>query len=330
MRSSLTLFNPNRREQGLPDVGWPGRFAFTLVELMVVIAIISILVGLLLPAVQASREAARQTSCLNNSRQIGLAIQNFESQRKELPPSRNYDHFTTWAFLILPFMEQTALPEEWDDQLKYYYQSDKARLTQIPMYYCPSRRDANLVSIQGDDILSPYETSLHVPGTVSDYACSAGHGPAGIWNWIHSNGAMVMGIGETDPPTVPAGGFAPPGAKLISWRSRTKFASLIDGASHTILVGEKHVRELRQGISPEDGAIYNGDHPANFSRCGGPGYPLARFPADRYRTNFGSYHTGGVNFVFADGSVRVLDVSIATDILGRLTNRKDQQFVPGN
>lgn len=331
MPSSLTLFLPMRIgcRSAIPR---SPRRAFTLVELLVVIAIISILVGLLLPAVQASREAARQTTCINNLKQIGLAIQNFESQRKELPPSRNYDHYTTWAFLILPFMEQTALPEEWDDQLKYYYQSDKARLTQIPMYYCPSRRDANedLVSVQGDDILSPYETSQHVPGTVSDYACSAGHGPAGIWNWIHSNGAMVMGIGETDPPTIPAGSFAPPGAKLITWKSRTNYASLIDGASHTILVGEKHVRELRTGISPEDGAIYNGDHPANFSRCGGPGYPLARFPQDRYRTNFGSYHTGGVNFVFADGSVRVLNVDIATDILGRLTNRKDHQFVPDN
>jgi prepilin-type N-terminal cleavage/methylation domain-containing protein/prepilin-type processing-associated H-X9-DG protein len=303
---------------------------FTLVELLVVIAIISILVGLLLPAVQASRESARQTSCINNMRQVGLAIQNFESQRKELPPSRNYDHFTTWAFLILPFLEQTALPEEWDDELKYYYQSDKARLTRIPTYYCPSRRDGDVISTQGDDILSPYETSNHVPGTVADYACSAGYGPPGVWNWIHSNGAMIMGDGETEPPTVPAGSFAPPGARLVQWHSRTNFASLSDGASHTILVGEKHVRPMRQGIAPEDGAIYNGDHPANFSRCGGPGYPLARFPTDRYQTNFGSYHTGGVNFVFADGSVRVLNVNISTDLLGRLTSRNDGEFVEGH
>ena len=137
-----------------------------------------------------------------------------------------------------------------------------------------------------------------------------------------------MGRGQTEPPTIPAGSFAPPNAKLVSWSSRTDYASLIDGASHTILVGEKHVRELRQGISPEDGAIYNGDHPANFSRCGGPGYPLARFPNDRFQTNFGSYHTGGVNFVFADGSVRVLNVDIATDILGRMTHRSDHEFVP--
>lgn len=325
---------------GLTDISGPSigynpmlyrmrlRSAFTLIELLVVIGIVSILIGLLLPAVQAARESARRTSCINNLKQVGLAIQNFESQYKELPPSRNYDHYTSWAFLILPFMEQTALPEHWDDKLKYYYQTDTARLTPMAMYFCPSRRDGNIFSTAGDDVLSPYEISNHVPGIVSDYACSAGHGPAGVWNWIHSNGAMVMGTAVTDPPTIPEGDFPPPGAKLISWNSRTTFASIIDGTSHTILVGEKHLRPSRQGVAPEDGAIYNGDHPGNFSRCGGPGYPLARFPTDRFETNFGSYHAGGgVNFAFADGSVRTLSPDISTDLLGRLTARNDHEVV---
>lgn len=304
--------------------------AFTLVELVVVITIISIMIGLLLPGVQASREAARTVQCQNNLKQIGLAVQNFHTRRGFLPPSRNYDHYTTWAFLILPELEQGALSLELDDELKYYYQSDKARLTGIPSYFCPSRRDGKIHSISGDDILSPYETSGHVPGIVSDYACSAGHGPPGVWNWITSNGAFIMGKGETDPPTVPAGSYAPPGALLKTWASRTSFNSILDGASHTIFVGEKHVRELQTGISPEDGAIYNGDHPANFSRCGGPGYPIARFPTDSFQTNFGSYHGGGCNFVFGDGSVRVLSPQISTDLLGRLTARNDHKFVPGH
>jgi len=306
----------------------PVPVAFTLIELLVVIGIVSILIGLLLPAVQAARESARRTSCINNLKQIGLAIQNFESQYKVLPPSRNYDHYTSWAFLILPFMEQTALPEHWDDKLKYYYQNDTARLTPMPMYFCPSRRDANIISTAGDDILSPYEISNHVPGIVSDYASSAGHGPAGVWNWIHSNGAFVMGFGITDPETVPEGDFAPPGAKLISWKSRTTFASIVDGTSNTIFAGEKHVRPEQQGIAPEDGAIYNGDHPGNFSRCGGPGYPLARFPSDQFATNFGSYHAGGgVNFVFGDGSVRTFTPDVSTDLLGRLTARNDHEVI---
>lgn len=323
--------NPNQwdapKRSFVPSSGSPQ--GFSLIELIVVIGIIAVLVGLALPAVQNSRESARRVQCRNNLKQIGLAIQNFAAQNDELPPSRNYDHFTSWAFLILPQMEQIALPEHWNDRLKYYYQTDTARLTQIPMYYCPSRRDANVISTQGDDILSPFETSAHVPGTVSDYASSAGHGPSGVWNWIHSNGALIIGRGTTDPPTVPDGSFAPVGAELISWSSRTDFASLVDGTSQTILVGEKHVRPLSQGISPEDGAVYNGDHPGNFSRCGGPGYPLARFPNDRYLNNFGSYHTGGVNFVFADGSVQTFDISLSTDVLGKLTHRNDHQVVNG-
>ena len=304
------------------------RRGFTLVELLVVIAIIGILVALLLPAVQAAREAARRMHCQNNLRQIGIAIHSFHDIRRALPPSRNYDHYTSWAFLILPQIEQINLFDNWDPTLKYYYQSDEARLTPIPTYYCPSRRTSGMQSTAGDSIVSPYETSGHVPGTVGDYACSAGYGRSGVWNWILSNGAMIMGDATTDPPTIPAGSYALPGAKLLTWSSRTSFKSLVDGTSNTILVGEKHVRPSRYGIAPEDGAVYNGDHPGNFSRCGGPGYPLARFPTDRFQVNFGSSHPGVVNFVLGDGSVRGVSVQISTDTLGRLTARNDHEVVP--
>lgn len=304
------------------------RRGFTLVELLVVIAIIGILIALLLPAIQAAREVSRRAQCQNNLAQIGIAIHNFHDTYRALPPSRNYDHYTSWAFLILPNLEQLSLFDSWDPMLKYYYQSDEARLTPIPMYYCPSRRKDAIHSTAGDNILSPYETSGHVPGTVGDYACSAGYGPAGAWNWIYSNGAMIMGEATTTPPTIPAGSFAPPGAKLLNWRSRTGLQSLLDGTSNTILVGEKHVRPSRYGIASEDGAIYNGDHPGNFSRCGGPGYPLARFPTDRFNVNFGSSHEGIVNFVFGDASVHGINVHISTDTLGRLTARNDNEVIP--
>lgn len=302
--------------------------AFTIIELLVVISIIGIIVALLMPAVQSAREAARRMSCQNNLKQIGLAVHMFHDRYRALPPSRSYDHYTTWAFLILPHLEQENLFDGWDPQLKYYYQPDVARLTPIKNYMCPSRRSGLHVSKSGDDIYSRYESGPHVPGVLGDYAASAGYGPAGVWNWTNSNGAFILGSGVTDPPTVPAWDFAPPGARLIRWESRTAFASLTDGTSNTILVGEKHVRPSRQGISPEDGALYNGDHPGNFSRCGGPGYPLARFPTDTYRNNFGSYHRGVCNFVLGDGSTRSVSIQISTDTLGRLTHRSDGQPIP--
>ena len=311
-QSHLTLNETSRRS------------GFTLIELLVVIAIIAVLVALLLPAVQQAREAARVTQCKNNLKQIGLGIQNFHSQYNALPPSRNYDHFTSWAFLILPQMESVNLFDNWDMTLKYYYQSDLARLTPIPAYYCPTRRGP-MVSIAGDDIYSPFEISGHIPGIVSDYACAAGYGPG--WNWIKSGGSMVMGKATTNPPTVPDGTFALPGALLLTWQSRTSFRDIVDGLSNTFLVGEKHVRPSQFGLAQEDGAIYNGDHPGNFSRCGGPGFPIARSSTDTFNNNFGSYHNGICNFTLGDGSVRSVNVLIATDILGRLTTRNDNEVI---
>ncbi len=195
------------------------------------------------------------------------------------------------------------------------------------MYMCPSRRSEPLHSTHNDDILSAYESGPHVPGVVGDYACSAGYGPPGVWNWIRSRGAMIMGKVETDPPTVPDGNYAPPNARLVRWESRTSYANLEDGVSNTILIGEKHARPPRYGRAPEDGAIYNGDHPANFSRCGGPGYPLARSTTDAFRNNFGSAHTGLCQFLLADGSSRSVSIYISTDVLGKLTTRNDHGVV---
>lgn len=115
--------------------------------------------------------------------------------------------------MILPELESTNLFKNRDPDLKHYRQTDIARLTPISSYDCPPRRGPQN-STQNDDILSPYETSGHGPGTLSDYACSVGHGPPGVWNWITSNGAIIMGAGTTDPPTVPAGWYAPPNARL--------------------------------------------------------------------------------------------------------------------
>ncbi|MDG2358837.1 MAG: DUF1559 domain-containing protein [Planctomycetaceae bacterium] len=300
------------------------RCAFTLIELLVVVAIIGILVALLLPAVQQARESARNTQCKNNLKQMGVAIHNFHDQHSALPPSRNYDHYTTWAFLLLPHLENFNLFATWDSTLKYYYQSDEARLTRVSVYFCPSRGGPRNPSTRNDDILSPFETSGHVPGIVADYACVAGYGRG--WNWISSRGAMIIGDATTEPPT-PTGSYAHPGAVLTTWRSRTAFRDLTDGLTHTFVIGEKHFRSRNSGIAPEDGAIYNGDHPGNFSRCGGPGYPIAKSPLEAYRNNFGSTHHQMCNFLLADGSVRGVNVLIATDILGRLTVRNDDEIV---
>src|SRR5262245_25629021 len=111
------------------------RRGFTLVELLVVIAVIALLMGLLLPAVQKARESASRISCGNNLKQIALALHHYELNHRSLPASRLGTQGPTWAVLLLPYLEQQGLYQEWNLGLTYYDQNDTARRTTLPTYF---------------------------------------------------------------------------------------------------------------------------------------------------------------------------------------------------
>jgi prepilin-type N-terminal cleavage/methylation domain-containing protein len=154
------------------------RTGFSLVELLVVMAIIALLAGLLLPAVQKAREAANRVTCANNLKQIGLAIQQYHLNNGFLPAGCACTSGASWAVLILPYLEQGNLYYEWDLTKTYYLQSDLARQTPVPTYFCPTRRTpstAPKLSIAGD---TPCDggplTGIEFPGAMADYASCMG------------------------------------------------------------------------------------------------------------------------------------------------------------
>jgi hypothetical protein len=269
---------------------------------LVVIAIIGILIALLLPAVQAAREAARRTQCTNNLKQIALGVHGFHDSEKMLPPSRLRDPFCTWAVMIMPFMGEENLYSQWNIDVDYYKQTDTARKSFVSVYYCPSRRSP-MLSTQGDNLQAAGGPEF--PGAVGDYAACAGDNSAtASMHTVDANGAFVIASVQ-------------PGRK---WRSAIALKDIRDGLTNTFLVGEKHVIEGKFGIAP-DISIYNGDN-TGFTMPAGSGYPLARFRTQT-GVRFGSYHPTLCQFAMCDGSVRAVNVAISPTLLNRLAVRND-------
>lgn len=293
---------------------------FTLIELLVVIAIIGVLIGLLLPAVQKVREAANRMSCGNNLKQMGMASIGFHDTYGFLPGSRIWDHWATWAVQILPYMEQDNIYKQWDITKQYYSQAPGVITTPVKSYFCPARQRPSNLSSSGDIPDNGTPNKTHAPGALSDYACSAGDFNYPSWlDGVNANGAIITGRVLQQAGTI-----------VNSWAGRNSMSTILDGASNTFLIGEKHVPPANYTKAVGDGSIYNGDHEWNFARVAGPGYPLAPNPS--YTTNwtqiFGSNHPGLCQFVMADGSVHAIATTINTTTLSRLSVINDGQPTP--
>lgn len=300
----------------------PPRRGFTLIELLVVIAIIAVLIALLVPAVQAVRESANRTQCLNNLKQLGLAIHNYHDTTGFLPPCGISPCHATWAVLLLPYLEQDNAFKQWDLKRSYYVQPETARQAQVEGYYCPSRRIAPHLSSAGDT-RGPIP---HTPGALGDYAVSMGisHIPGVSFD---QSGAIVLAA-VSDPGPLPD-------MTITSWRSLTNFEKIRDGLSNTIFVGEKHVPQGIFGVTYGPGgnwvidtSIYNSDTGAQF-RLGSADHPLATSRSEWSNWQFGSSHMNmAVNFLIGDGSVRTIQPSIPGDTLALLIQRFDNQPQP--
>jgi len=314
---------------------------FTLVELLVVIAIIGVLVALLLPAVQSARESARRTQCANNLRQITLACHNFESSYKGLPPLRLSDNWATWAAIILPYVEQSNVLTLWDLQKRYYQQTPQARQQNLPFYFCPTRRTRpNTYSI--GDARTAQTAFPDSPGGLSDYAAACGtlytNYDGAIVECVRNGGTTVLINARTGATEFDTGPNSSPDTILVQWQVRVRLPMITDGTSHTIMIGEKHIRLTSLHGRSEDRSVFNGDAETgpvsreaghSFDATGrviaGSERPLAKHPHDAFLPSnvFGSYHPGGCQFGMVDGSVRFINVQVTNETLARLASRHD-------
>jgi prepilin-type N-terminal cleavage/methylation domain-containing protein/prepilin-type processing-associated H-X9-DG protein len=297
------------------------RRGFTLIELLVVISVIGVLVALLLPAVQAAREAARRSQCVNNLKQAGLALHNYESTHHVFPPGYISDYKADgtdtgpgwgWAAMLLPQVEQKPLFDAVNFNLPIEGAANAtSRLPIIGAYLCPS-----------DSVKPTWWAMVRDPGGIPTRR---------ICEVAPSN---LVGVYGTSDPGIDGDG-------IFFRDGRVGLGDITDGSSQTLSVGERSHRlgEATWTGSITDAVLFPVDNDGvGYPRAeGGPGMILGHAGGrlgpgdpDGEVNQFHSRHPGGVNFQFADGHVAFLKTSMNNKTFRSLATRAGGEPIPGD
>jgi prepilin-type N-terminal cleavage/methylation domain-containing protein len=333
--------------------------AFTLVELLVVIAIIGVLVALLLPAVQASREAARKTQCKNNLRQIAIAALGHESAQKHYPTGGwgykwvgwrdagfGRKQPGGWAYNILPYMENSTLHDVGvgrSDVAKYLNDLEEPPpgfldgmitlvTTPLPEFNCPSKRQLALHPLDPDPTHGRMRLAYNANNCSVDAGCRVMRGD------YKANAGNRDARDQPGPDLTPdpnwRGDIRRGQNGIMYQQSTVRVVDVVDGTSRTALVGEKYLnpdRYTEGNYTAEDQCLFSGhdnDNTAYTANIGGGEtevhHPQRDTPRVDLPFHFGSAHDVGFHMAYCDGSVHFLEYEVDDEVWTVLGGRNDE------
>ena len=353
--------------------------AFTLVELLVVIAIIGVLVALLLPAIQAAREAARRNTCKNNLKNLALGCLNHESQAGFLPSGGYADRWVgdfdrgtgrdqpgSWAYSILPFIEETALHalpadgDKWHHGAAQIVGGNTMITSTVDIFNCPSRRAGLFPSLTSPDYVNAGASvgggSLVKPGSHPanydgqqvgklDYCINGGTNRE--WNVTGNEPGSDETILQWQDPAVEDGWrfrgttgiFKNDANKLATGvsfqRSEIQMRHVEDGTAYTYLVGEKNLRiaDYVNGRGEGDDACWAAGSNTNTIRAAEKNGNSANCAQDSQyieSSEFGSAHAGSFHMSFVDGHIEAIGYDVDGDLFVNSADRRDGKTSGGN